>query len=230
MQSMNKNKYASLIVATILFATAGAQAGIIVGGTRVIYNGDKKEASISVKNPDKSSYLIQSWSDTGEKNSEKSPFMVTPPLFRLGAGLENTLRIIRTGGNLPEDRESLYWMNIKSIPSTTEKQDNINTLQIAVKTRIKLIYRPQSLTEQPENVTGKLTWQRSGNHLTVNNPTAYYMNFSTVKVGTSPVKDATYVAPMGSASFTFPTGASGDVTWTLINDFGSIGAEHRSQL
>lgn len=69
--------------------------------------------------------------------------MVTPPLFRLGAGQENNLRILRTGGNLPEDRESLYWMNIKSIPSTTEKQDNVNTLQIAVKTRIKLIYRPQ---------------------------------------------------------------------------------------
>lgn len=121
-------------------------------------------------------------------------------------------------------------MNIKSIPSTTEKQDNVNTLQIAVKTRIKLIYRPQSLAGQPENGATKLSWQRSGSRLTVTNPTAYYMNFSTVKVGTGTVKDATYVAPMSSASFSVPTGASGDVTWTLINDFGSIGAEHRSTL
>lgn len=224
------NKYSLLTAATLIFFTASAQAGVIIGGTRIIYNGDKKETSISVKNPDKSSYLIQTWSDAGEKSSDKSPFMVTPPLFRLGAGQENNLRIIRTGGNLPEDRESLYWMNIKSIPSTTEKQDNVNTLQIAVKTRIKLIYRPQSLAGQPENGATKLSWQRSGSRLTVNNPTAYYMNFSTVKVGTSTVKDATYVAPMSSASFTVPTGASGDVTWTLINDFGSIGAEHRSTL
>ncbi|EDR8058035.1 molecular chaperone [Salmonella enterica subsp. salamae] len=193
------NKYSLLTAATLIFFTASTQAGVIIGGTRIIYNGDKKETSISVKNPDKSSYLIQSWSDAGEKSSDKSPFMVTPPLFRLGAGQENNLRIIRTGGNLPEDRESLYWMNIKSIPSTTEKQDNVNTLQIAVKTRIKLIYRPQSLAGQPEN-------------------------------GASTVKDATYVAPMSSASFTVPTGASGDVTWTLINDFGSAGAEHRSTL
>lgn len=221
------NKYIPIVFVSLL--SASVQAGVIVGGTRVIYNGEKKETSISVKNPDKSSFLIQSWSDAGESSADKSPFMVTPPLFRLGGGQENTLRIIRTGGNLAEDRESLYWLNIKSIPAT-EKKDNVNTLQIAVKTRIKLIYRPQSLTQQPEDLTGKLSWQRSGNKLTVSNPTAYYMNFSTLKVGASTVKDATYVAPMSSASFSIPNGASGDVSWTLINDFGSIGSEHRARL
>ncbi|QXA91468.1 fimbrial chaperone protein [Citrobacter braakii] len=215
-------------VAALLLVMSSAQAGIIVGGTRIIYKGDKKETSISVKNPDKTSYLIQSWSDTGEKNGDKTQFMITPPLFRLGPVQENTLRIIRAGGNLPEDRESLYWMNIKSIPAT-EKNDSANTLQIAVKTRIKLIYRPQSLTEQPEKFTDKLTWQRSGNSVTVTNPTPYYMNFSSVKVGGSTVKDASYVAPMSRATFTLPAGASGDISWVIINDFGSAGAEHRSR-
>ncbi|WP_415999711.1 molecular chaperone [Citrobacter portucalensis] len=223
------NKIIPFVALTTLLAMASAQAGVIIGGTRVIYNGAKKETSISVKNPDKSSYLIQSWSDTGEQSKDKAPFIVTPPLFRLGAGQENTLRIIRSGGALAEDRESLYWMNIKSIPAT-EKVENANTLQIAVKTRIKLIYRPQTLTQQPEDVTNKLTWQRSGNTLTVNNPTAYYMNFSTVKVGASTVKNATYVAPMSSASFTLPTNATGNVTWNLINDFGSVGSNHSSGL
>ena len=193
-------------VAALLLVMSSAQAGIIVGGTRIIYKGDKKETSISVKNPDKTSYLIQSWSDTGEKNGDKTQFMIPPPLFRLGPEQENTLRIIRAGGNLPEDRESLYWMNIKSIPAT-EKNDSANTLQIAVKTRIKLIYRPQSLTEQPEKFTDKLTWQRSGNSVTVTNPTPYYMNFSSVKVGGSTVKDASYVAPMSRATFTLPVGS-----------------------
>lgn len=223
------NKFIPAVVTMMCLSMASAHAGIIVGGTRIIYNGDKKETSISVKNPDKASYLIQSWSDAGEKSNDKSPFIVTPPLFRLGGGQENSLRIIRTGGNLPEDRESLYWMNIKSIPAT-EKQENVNTLQIAVKTRIKLIYRPQTLTQQPENESEKLTWKRSGSTLTVTNPTAYYMNFSTLKVGINTVKEATYVAPMSSASFTLPTGANGDVVWTIISDFGAVGNEHRSRL
>lgn len=76
-------------VAALLLVMSSAQAGIIVGGTRIIYKGDKKETSISVKNPDKTSYLIQSWSDTGEKNGDKTQFMITPPLFRLGPEQEN---------------------------------------------------------------------------------------------------------------------------------------------
>ncbi len=222
-------KYSLQTAALLIFTMTSAQAGVIIGGTRIIYQGDKKETSLNVKNPDKLSYLIQSWSDAGEKSNAKSPFMVTPPLFRLGGGQENALRIIRAGGNLPEDRESLYWMNIKSIPSS-EKRDNINTLQIAIKTRIKLIFRPASLTKQPEDFADTLTWRRNGDSLTVTNPGAYYMNFSTVKVGNSLVIDATYVEPMGSATFAFPAGANGDVVWTLINDFGSVGNEHRAHL
>lgn len=55
------------------------------------------------------------------------------------------------------------------------------------------------------------------------------MNFSSVKVGGSTVKDASYVAPMSRATFTLPAGASGDISWVIINDFGSAGAEHRSR-
>jgi P pilus assembly chaperone PapD len=219
----------ALLVATLVSAAA-AQAGVVVGGTRLIFEGAKKESSLSVNNPDKVPYLIQTWVETTGGGAEKAPFMVTPPLFRLDGGQENVLRVIRAGGNLPEDKESLYWMNIKSIPSA-QKDANQNTLQIAVKTRIKLIYRPQGLKGVPEEVTDKLTWQRSGNSLQVTNPTAFYMNFQEVKVAGQEVKDATYVAPGATASFTLPAGVSGgSVSWKLISDYGGIGQAHTGTL
>ncbi|MBV8042159.1 molecular chaperone [Pluralibacter sp.] len=217
----------SIITAAFVLTLNTAQAGVIIGGTRVIYHGDKKETFISVNNPDKYSYLIQSWVEDNDNN--KAPFIITPPLFRLGATEENRLRIIRTGGNLPDDRESMYWVNIKTIPAT-EKQDNVNTLQIAIKNRLKLIYRPQNLVAAPETVAEKLTWQRSGQQLVVKNPTPYYMNFSIVKIGNNMVKDATYVAPMSSARFTVPAGATGDVNWKIISDFGAAGKEFHAHL
>lgn len=218
----------TLIAATFVLSMTTAHAGVIVGGTRVIYNAEKKETFISVRNPDNYSYLIQSWIDSGQNNNNKSPFIVTPPLFRLGGAEENKLRIIRAGGDLPDDRESLFWMNIKTIPAT-EKQENVNTLQIAVKTRIKLIYRPKTLTEIPDKLADKLSWTRSGQRLTVSNPTPYYMNFSEVKVGSNTVKDATYVAPMSSATFTIPASTSGDISWKIISDYGSAGDVHRAR-
>ena len=64
----------------IIFSTA--QAGVVVGGTRVILTV-KKEASISVDNPDNEPYLIQSWLDNQQSGVDKIAFIITPPLFRL---------------------------------------------------------------------------------------------------------------------------------------------------
>jgi P pilus assembly chaperone PapD len=56
------------------------------------------------------------------------------------------------------------------------------------------------------------------------------MNFSTIKMGNTSVKNAAWVAPKSSVSFAIPAGASGDVVWTLITDYGSVGKEHRARL
>jgi len=85
------------------------------------------------------------------KTGPKAPFLITPPLFRLDAKEDNVLRVVRTGGNLPGDRESLYWLNIKAIPSS-KHVEGMNTLQIAINTRIKLLYRPSSIQGKPEDV------------------------------------------------------------------------------
>lgn len=212
------------LLCTASLAQAADAGGITVGGTRLIYDGAKKEASLNVTNSDTGPYLIQSWAETSKGGAEKAPFIVTPPLFRLDGKEQNLLRIVRTGGTLPEDRESLFWLNIKSIPAGT-KQDATNTLQIAVKTRIKLIFRPQGVTGVPEEVTNKLSWSQSGSNITVTNPTAFFMNFQQVKVGGRELKGVTYVAPMSSATFD-TQGASGSVSWKLITDYGGVGPEH----
>ncbi|WP_337264088.1 MULTISPECIES: fimbrial biogenesis chaperone [unclassified Serratia (in: enterobacteria)] len=223
-------KFPFALVSALLLTTQVAQAGVIVGGTRLIYEGDKKESSLSVSNPDKKAYLVQSWVEPNGSGVEKAPFVVTPPLFRLDGGQENLLRIVRAGGNLPEDKESLFWMNIKAIPSIAKEGDQ-NTLQIAIKTRIKLIYRPQGVKGIPEEMADRLTWRRNGNSLQVTNPTPFYMNFQKVTVAGKSVKDVTFVAPGSTANFALPEGVSaGRVSWNIINDYGGAGKEHTGTL
>lgn len=225
-------KFSPALLLALLFTAHVAQAGVIVGGTRLIYNGNKKESSLSVSNPDKRAYLVQSWVESSG-GAEKAPFIVTPPLFRLDAGQENLLRVVQVGANLPTDKESLFWINIKAIPSaeSAEKASNQNTLQIAINTRMKLIYRPDGVKGVPEEMADKLTWRRTGNELQVTNPTPFYMNFQKVKVAGKDVKEATFVAPDTTTHFALPTGVSaGSVSWTVINDFGGAGKEHSGTL
>ncbi|WP_455916585.1 fimbrial biogenesis chaperone [Pantoea agglomerans] len=221
----------SLLLFTLLFGMVHtASSSVIVGGTRVIYDSAKKETSLSVKNADKNTnYLIQSWIDNlQEDDKDTVPFIITPPLFKLSTDQENILRIVFTGGSLPQDKESAYWLNVKSIPSTTKTDQN--TLQISVKTRIKLFYRPAGLTGDAAEAYKALTFSRAGQTLTVKNPTPYFVSFQSLKIGTQDIKEPGMVAPMSDLSWAVPAGASGKVSWKAINDYGSPSAEATAPL
>lgn len=216
-----------LIALTVISAGINvANAGVVIGGTRVIFDGNKKEAAISVNNPDSTPYLIQSWIEAQNGIAEKTSFIITPPLYRLDKNRQNVERIIMVGTRA-QDKETLYWLNIKAIPAAVQKE---NTLQIAVKTRIKLIYRPAALNgDIPESLADKLTWSRSGNQLRVNNPTPYVMNFNEITVNGKKLDDVSYVLPGSTARFRLPQESGGGaMTFTLINDYGGPGKPHRA--
>ena len=217
-----------LAMTILTLMQASAIAGVIIGGTRIIFDGAKKESSISVNNPDTTPYLIQSWIDERDGGAGKTPFIITPPLYRLDSGQKNIERIVATG-SLPQTQESLFWVNIKAIPSASKQ---MNSLQIAVKTRIKLIYRPVTLRgSTPEEQANKLTWQRSGDELQVNNPTPYVINFNEISVGGKALAQVSYVFPASTARFPLPEGAAGNaLTFKIINDYGSPGASHQANL
>lgn len=206
----------------LLLCTVTAHAGVNIGGTRLIFDGAKEMSSITVSNADETPYLIQSWVEPKIEGGEKAPFIITPPLFNIPGGQQYTLRVIKTKNTLASDRETLYWMDIKAIP-TAENKEGKNTFQLAVKTRMKLIYRPEGLKGVPEDVAKNITWKIQGDQLKVFNPTPFYINFHEVSLSGKDIPSATYVAPMSHASFELPPGIAGNnIRWNIINDYGGV--------
>lgn len=219
---------AVFILLIAVLSQFSVQAGVIIGGTRLVYNGAQKEATITVKNPDDIPYLVQSWANTTVEGTEKAPFLITPPLFRLDGKQENTLRVVRVAGQLPEDKESLFWLSVKSVPPSEGKG---NQLQIAVRTRIKLIYRPAGLKGSLDDAAKALRWQRSGNSLQAINDSPYYLSFYSVSLANEKIKEPQMVAPGASISYTLPANAQGNrVSWQIINDFGGISEAYQHTL
>lgn len=98
---------------------------------------------------------------------------------------ENTLRIINaTNHQLPGDRESLFWVNVKAIPAMEKDQKNENTLQLAIISRIKMFYRPTNLAMAPEEAPAMLRFRRSGSKLTLINPTPYFITVTNMNIQT----------------------------------------------
>ncbi|UNK24183.1 fimbrial biogenesis chaperone [Yersinia intermedia] len=218
-----KKNILSLLLITFTYQ---AYAGIVIGGTRIIYNGDKKESSVSIHNPDSNPFLIQSWlnaENNGVQQDNTIPFVVTPPLFRLNADTTNSLRIVKTG-NLPDNRESVYWLNIKSIP--TSNPNAKNELNISVNSRIKVFYRPENLSSKDAAIAyKKITFKLSGNKIHAHNPTPFYVSFSELNVNGTKITNPGMIAPQSEQSWVLPTKTSSStlkVIWSAINDYGGI--------
>lgn len=217
-----KNKFLSIfIIFLTLFSINGYAGGIALGATRLIYPQNAKQISVALTNSDeKNKFLIQSWID--DSNGKKtSDFILTPPLFLSKAKSENTLRIMYVGPTLPTDRESVFWLNSKAIPSLKrEDVQGKNVLQIAILSRIKLFVRPDNLPSTPADAPSQLTFSRIEGNLTINNPSPYFVTLVNMNIGATKLSN-TMVSPKSSAVIKLPESASGAVTYQTINDYGA---------
>ncbi|WP_123726140.1 fimbria/pilus periplasmic chaperone [Pseudomonas protegens] len=211
-----------LLAASVTGYAAGAAAGVALGATRVIYPAEQKQVQLAVtNNEEKSTYLIQSWVENaaGQKDGR---FVITPPLFAMQGKKESTLRIIdATNKQLPQDRESLFWLNVKAIPSMDKSKLSENTLQLAITSRIKLYYRPAKLDLPADQAVNQLRFRRSANSLLLINPTPYFLTVTELRAGLQELENA-LVPPMGEVSVKLPLGSGSEISYRTINDFGAL--------
>lgn len=210
-------------IAVLCINTSMAVAGIVVGGTRVIYSGDKPDTTISIYNKETQlPYLIQAWVDPFNKDEKsKPPFTVIPPVSRIEPNQEKILRIVKTAGELPKDRESVFWLNVKNIPPSSAKE-NSSSLEIAIKTRIKMFWRPASIQLIPEKASSKVKWYRQGNQLIVENPNPIHISIMDVSVDGKDVP-LNMIKPFEKLTLPMPNGIQGrTLVWRFINDYGAI--------
>ncbi|WP_460952602.1 molecular chaperone [Pseudomonas marginalis] len=209
-----------------LWHSAAANAAVTVGATRLIYDGASSEANLTVSNrEDTSPYLVQSWvSRFGGGNEESvDSFIVTPPLFRLDANKENILRVIFTGGpDVPQDRESLFLMNVKAIPAMSDDQKGKNVLQIALKTTIKLFYRPAGVKGSLKDAVAQVSWTSKAGALHFNNGSKLHVVVSELTLNGLPITQAPDVLRPGEQrELPIQAKAGDEVSLSYIDDYGS---------
>lgn len=204
---------------------AYAAGGISLSSTRIIYPNHASQTSLSIANSSTTErYLVNSWIENinGEKDKR---FVVTPPLFVSESKSENTLRIMYVGEPLSEDRESVFWLNVKAIPSVDKNQvANKNVLQLAILSRIKIFVRPQKLSISPDEARSYITFSHSGNALKINNLTPYYISMVNLKIGGQKLPN-TMIAPKSATQVTLSNKSRGTVSFQTVNDYGALTPE-----
>ncbi len=218
-----------VLLALMLTGAVGAYADISLNTTRVIFDGKNKEASLVVRNG-ANPVLIQSWLESNTPGDKgELPFAITPALARMQVNGQQLLRVLYAGGAnaMPLDRESVLWVNVQEIPQQAEAE---NTLQIAIRQRIKMFFRPTGLPGSAAEAPSALRWSidsADGKQvLKVQNPTAFHVSTTGIDMGSDAdkqrISEAVMIAPGESKTFALKSGTvpASSVSFTAINDYG----------
>lgn len=217
-----------------------AEAALTISNTRVVHSSDARNSSVVVANPSTKVFAVQTWIDTNQDNTDTPlPLIATPGLFRLDPGMEQLVQIQGLPNDLPNDRESLFYFNVQEIPQSEANREN--TLNIAMRTRIKVFYRPSQLQGRPEGQANRLQWSlrriEGVPHLVVNNPSPYHYTFSRLELTngkhTEKVRSMAMAIPFGEQTYRLnstPLQTNLKLTFSTINDYGVASAATTTQL
>ncbi|AYY81534.1 fimbria/pilus periplasmic chaperone [Proteus vulgaris] len=206
-----------------LLNTENSNAAIALDRTRAIYGEGTKSISLKISNESSQlPYLAQAWVEDENFNKITKPLLITPPIQRIEPGTKSMVRIssLPEIKNLPQDRETLFYFNLREIPPRSDKP---NVMQIALQTRIKLFYRPSSIIRDSGEVwQNKLILTKEKNGYSINNPTGYYITITDIKSYNDQKTDTQFspitVPPLSNIKL--KTTVYDKFILTYINDYG----------
>ncbi len=233
-----KNLRRGVCLGLTALACSQAMAGVVITGTRLVYPASQKEITVKLNNNGMKPALVQAWVDTGDlkssPTSSKAPFVLSPPVSRIDPSKGQSLRLMFTGAPLPGTKESVYWLNVLEIPPKAEGASDLNVLQMAFRSRIKIFYRPDGLPGAPIDAPALVQWtvikQGQGYALQAFNPTAYHVSQVELALASGNQRydsENGMVGPGQTKVFALPTlqsppAASAQVEFNAINDYGAL--------
>ncbi|WP_191486414.1 molecular chaperone [Pseudomonas sp. FEN] len=171
------------------------QAAVSLSGTRLVFDGRFREVSIEARNRGTEEVLLQAWlsdANAGPESSANLPFVLTPPLSRLAPESRQVLRLMYEGLGMPSGRESLLHLYVLEIPRTRPGDGLLN---IAIRQRINVLFRPPGLPGDPAATPQRLNWtlvrDDSGVlRLRVENPTVFHAALLNIQIEADPRQGA----------------------------------------
>lgn len=103
----------------LLTISLGCNAAVQPDRTRIVFNANDKATSLRIENQsDKLPYLAYSWIENEKGEKSDALLVALPPIQRLEPKATSQVRVVKQASTtqLPGDRETLFFYNMREIP------------------------------------------------------------------------------------------------------------------
>ncbi|WP_080755796.1 fimbrial biogenesis chaperone [Aeromonas hydrophila] len=182
-------KIFTILFVFMLSLPQSSEAKVQIVGTRFILHEGSKVIKIKTNNLGDNSALVQAWIDNGNMDSQpyskNMPMRIYPPIIKISKDDSQIFKVISSNILMRKDRESVFWVNFLEIPPKNITKYNLSTLGIAVRTRMKVFYRPKMLNGSPYDAVKNLKFslenkKRSDIDIVAINQSPYYVNINDI--------------------------------------------------
>ena len=213
----------------LLTISLGCNAAVQPDRTRIVFNANDKATSLRIENQsDKLPYLAYSWIENEKGEKSDALLVALPPIQRLEPKATSQVRVVKQASTtqLPGDRETLFFYNMREIPPAPDKSSDHAILQVAIQSRIKLFWRPAALRKKAgEKVELQLQVSQQGNQLTLKNPTAYYLTIAYLgrnEKGVFPGFKTGMIAPFSTVNTNTGSYSGSQFYLGYMDDYGAL--------
>jgi len=208
--------YLKKTLPSLLLISGMSHAAVVLNASRIVMEGTT-EKTITFDNTSDNPFIVQVEPD----NSDKPDFVAMPPVFKIKEKGGQVVKIKLLSDTLPQDKESLFYLNFTQIPGIKKNEGDDNRLNIIIKSHLKIIYRPKSVSGFSEKSEAKVSYEILNGKLVIKNDTPNVLSISDVSYEKRILLKNVTIKPGEVISKSIDSNqVAGPLKAVLINDYG----------
>ncbi|CAG9435389.1 molecular chaperone [Providencia alcalifaciens] len=213
-------KIIACALSVLMICSAQAASSVQLDRTRVLMFYGANKAQFAMSNNQASPVLASAF--ITELNGQPThKFTVSPSVFQIKGKTTHKGAVVQLE-NLPQDRESVFWLNVKTIAPQDPAAKEASTLEFAIGQRIKLFYRPAGIDQNCVTSAEALQWKRTKEGIKVINPSKVSVSLVKVKseAGVSEIGDV--VMPLSEREYKLNVRHTTGTAFTFVDEYGAF--------
>ncbi|MCX2904392.1 molecular chaperone [[Curtobacterium] plantarum] len=206
------------IISVFFFLISGVtQAAVVMNASRIVMAGTL-EKTIMFDNTSDNPFIVQVESD----NKDKPDFVAVPPVFKIKEKGGQTVKVKLLSSELPQNRESLFYLDFTQIPGVRKNENDDDRLNIIIRSRLKVIYRPAAVNAFSSKDENKVSYRLQGGALVISNKSPNILSIRDISNGKRILAEKLTLLPGDDYSAVLNGDRlSGPLNAVMINDYGT---------